>query len=217
MIRGGPDERLYPVAKLAAVVEALVAEGVPLAEALRKTALSKNDISSPKARVSLNQILQCYRNASRLSHEPGFAYRAGLRFHVSTYGMYGFAILSSMDFRQTMRFAVGYHRLACPTADIEFQEAEGRGVWTITPLAHPHVDAVLYRFLVELQFGIHTSLHRDIMGPSFVAQELHVTYGSGDHAKAHPAALECRVLFGQPANKLLFDAGWLDGTPLLGN
>jgi hypothetical protein len=79
------------------------------------------------------------------------------------------------------------------------------------------VDAVLYRFLVELQLGIHMSLHRNVMGPSFVAQEFHVTYGSIDDAKTNSAALGCKVLFGQPANKLLFDAGWLDGTPLLGN
>jgi len=176
MIRAGPNEKLYPVAKLTAVVDALVAEGVPLAEALRGTALSKDALSSPKTRVSLNQIFKCYQNASKLSSSPLFAYRAGLRFHVSTYGMYGFAILSSVDFRRTMRFAVDYHRLASPTADIEFQELEGRGVWTITPLAHPYVDAALYRFLVELQLGIHISLHRDFMGPSFVAQEVHFTY-----------------------------------------
>jgi AraC-like DNA-binding protein len=217
MIRAGLDEKIYPVAKLAAVVDALVAEGIALAEALGGVAISKSDLSSPQTRVSLNQIIECYRNASRLSRNSSFAYSTGQRFHVSTYGMYGFAILSSVDFRQTMRFAVNYHRLASPTAEIAFKEQDGRGKWTIAPVAHPRIDAALYRFLVELQFGSHMSLHRDIMGPSFVARELHVTYGPPEGTNTYPATFGCEVRFGQRENQLLFDAGWLDGTPLLGN
>ncbi len=217
MIRAGPDERIYPVAKLAAVVDALAAEDAPPTEALRGVPLSEDDISSPKTRVSLNHVIACYRNASRLSRDPRFAYHAGLRFHVSTYGMYGFALLSSVDFRQTMRFAVDYHHLASPTTEIAFREANGSGIWAVTPVPHPRVDAGLYRFLVELQFGIHMSLHRDVMGPSFVAQEFHFAYDSPNDAHTYPAAFGCKVLFGQAENKFLFDAGWLDGTPLLGN
>jgi AraC-like DNA-binding protein len=68
-----------------------------------------------------------------------------------------------------------------------------------------------------LQFGIHISLHRDVMGPSFVAQEFRVTYDPPDDANTYPATFGCKVLFGQPENELVFDAGWLDGPPILGN
>jgi hypothetical protein len=36
----------------------------------------------------LNQVIECYRKADRLSGDPHFAFRTGLHFHVSTYGMY---------------------------------------------------------------------------------------------------------------------------------
>ena len=111
MIQIGPDEKLYPVVKIATVVRSLQAEGVAAKQALERVALSEADLISPATRVSLNQVIQCYRNAVRLSTVPNFAYRTGLRFHVSTYGMYGFAILSSMNFRQTMRFAEKYHQI----------------------------------------------------------------------------------------------------------
>src|SRR5208282_1309451 len=103
MIKAGPDERIYPVAKIATIVDALAAEGVSPADALKGVHLSQSAISSPATRVSLNQVIECYCNAVRLSRDPRFACHAGLRFHVSTYGMYGFAILSSTDFRQAMR------------------------------------------------------------------------------------------------------------------
>jgi len=217
MINAGPDEKLYPAVKLATIVDSLAAEGVAPADALNGVHISKSELSSPATRVSLGQIIECCRNAARLSRDPRFAYHAGLRCHISTYGMYGFAILSSMNFRQTMHFAEKYHQLATPHAEISFKEEGDRGVWTIIPIPHPRVDAPLYKFLVELQFGIHMALHRDVMGPSFVARELHVTYGPPEDAQTYRAAFECRVLFGQSENKLVFDATWLDGAPKLGN
>jgi AraC-like DNA-binding protein len=143
--------------------------------------------------------------------------RAGLRFHVSTYGMYDFAILSSTNFRQTMRFAESYHQLATPLAAISFREEGARGEWTIVPLPHPDVDAALYRFLVELQLGIDASLHRDVMGPYFRPLELRVTYGATDDRPTCSETFGCPVVFEQPQNKFIFDAAWLDGAPALGS
>jgi len=116
-----------------------------------------------------------------------------------------------------MRFAEKYHQLATPHAEISFREEADRGVWTIVPAPHPDVDAPLYRFLVELQFGIHTSLHRDVMGSSFLPRELHVTYSPTGNALTYPEVFGCPVYFGQVENKFIFDATWLDGASQLGN
>ena len=86
-------------------LDALAAEGIPAQDALAGARLSREAMSSPATRISLNQVIECYRNAAKLSREPHFSYHAGLRFHLSAYGMYGFAILSSMSYRQTMQFA----------------------------------------------------------------------------------------------------------------
>jgi AraC-like DNA-binding protein len=217
MIQVGPDEKAYLAGKLAIMVGALEADGVAPAQALEHVGLSQSDLASHATRVSLNQVLQCYRNALRLADDPQFAYRAGLRFHLSTYGMYGFAILSSTNFRQTMRFAVSHHQLATPTADVLFKETGDRAEWTFVPVAHPEVDAAMYRFLIELQFGAMTTLHRDIMGPSFAPRELRVAYGPADATRGCAETLGCPILFGQVDNKFIFDASWLDGAPKLGN
>jgi len=217
MINPGPDEKIYPVFKVATIVDALAAEGIAPADALAGVRLSKDAVASPATRVSLNQVIACYRNADRLARDPHFAYKAGLRLHVAAYGMYGFAILSSMNYRQTMQFAMQYHQLATPLATIDFSEQGGYGIWTITPVPNARVDALLYKFLVDMQLGIILSLHRDIMGPSFVARELHVTYRPPADTPKYPGLFGSPVLFGQSENRFLFDAAWLDGTPNLGN
>lgn len=217
MIETGPDEKIYPVAKLATIVEALAAEGVKPQDALRHLRLGTGAISSPQTRVSLNQIIACCRNALSLSRDPFFAYHAGLRFHASTQGMYGFAILSSTDHRRTIDLAIKYHRLATPLADIAFREESGRGIWVINPAPYPEIDAALYRFLVHMQLGIHVSLHRDIMGPSFAPVEIHVRYEPPAEAQRYGDTFGCPVRFGQSENRLLFDTTWLGNTAHLGN
>jgi Arabinose-binding domain of AraC transcription regulator, N-term len=169
-LRTGPEDKVYQVVKLAMVIDALAAERISVESALAGVGISRDATSSPATRVSLNQIIECYRNANKLTRDPHFAYNAGLRFHFTDYGMYGFAMISSTNYRRTMQFAMQYHQLATPLAEIDLKEASGCGIWTITPMAHPRIDASLYGFLLEMQFGITVSLHRDFMGPSFAAQ-----------------------------------------------
>ena len=217
MIQVGPDEKVFLAGKLAVVVGALEAEGVAPTQALERVGLSQSDLASHATRVSLNQLLQCYRNALRLANDPHFAHRTGLLFHLSTYGIYGFAILSSTNFRQTMRFCVSHHPLATPTAEVLFKETGDRAEWSLVPAAHPDVDAAMYRFIVELYFGALTTLHRDIMGPSFAPRELRVAYGPADSTRSCGETLGCPVLFGQVENEFILNASWLDRAPQLGN
>jgi AraC-like DNA-binding protein len=217
MTKLGPNEKVYPVVKIAMIVESLRDEGVSPKDALAGLHLSETQLSSPAIRVSANEVIQSYGNAIRLSRNPHFAYQAGLRVHFSTYGMYGFAILSSTDFRRTMAFAVDYHQLAAPLVDVQFSEQDKVAVWTMSPFPLPQVDSPLYKFIVELQVGVHVSLHRDVMGQSFGASELHFTFGRPRGAKNDVEVFGCPVLYGQHENKLLFDRDWLNGAPNFGN
>jgi hypothetical protein len=135
MVKIGTDEEIYPVVKIARVVDALKEAGVLATAALRGSLVSADELYSPAARVLLNQALEVDRNAVRLAPHPDFAYRTGLRFHVATYGMYGCAILSSTNFRQTMQIAIQYHQLATPLAEIFFGETRAE---VCGPLLHWH-------------------------------------------------------------------------------
>lgn len=215
--RAGTEEKIDSVGKLAKIVEALADEHVPVGDALQGVGLTPEQLTSPETAVSLEQVLTCCRNAIRLSRDPRFAYRAGLRSHITTYGMYGFALFSSNDFRQMVRFAVDYHLLAMPTSDISFAEKNGQGIWTIAPLVDLQPDRALYRFLVELQFGICVSLHHDVMGPSFKPRELQMAYAPIGDIDGYRTTFECDVKFNQPENRIVFDAAWLDRQPDYGS
>jgi AraC-like DNA-binding protein len=196
----GPDDRVRPAAKPLAVVDAPVAENVPAEAALAGTGLTATALTAPRSRVSVTDTLAVYGNAARLSADPMFAHRVGAGLHVSAYGMYGFAILSSTDFRQTVQFVTAYHLLATPLTTLRLDEADGVAYWTVPPVPHLLVDERLTRFIVEMQFGLHLSLHRDVMGPEFAFEELRVGWHEPGNAESYAAALDCRVRYGQAAH-----------------
>ncbi len=217
MVAVGYDERIYTAAKVVAVVEALVEEGIKPEQALRGTGLSSEEIYAVGSKISIEQILTCCRNALELSHDVQFPLKVGSRFHISAYGMYGYAILSCPDFRRTMDFAVRYHTLAMPLTTISFEETNHWGIWTIDPLPHPRSDARLYRFQTEMQISTHLCLHRDLMGSSFAPNQISFAYPCPADFRAPAEFSNCLVRFDQPANQMLFNVKWLDGAARLGN
>lgn len=216
LIKAGFGERLYPAAKLVAVIEALADEGISPADILRRAQIAPEELHSPATRVSLNQLVAGLLGVVELSRNALLAYRIGASTHISARGMYGYALLCCTDFRRTMEFAVKYHQLAAPVATISFSEKDQSGFWTIEPVQHPKMTAQLYRFVTEMQIGTHISLHRDVMGASFLPREVRVTYNSRDSG-LRPDLVGCPVLFEQPTNQIMFDATTLDRSPTLGN
>jgi AraC-like DNA-binding protein len=217
IVKPGPNERIYPATKLAAIVEALGTEGIPATEALRGIPISRDALFTPGTRVSFHHMIDACRNASRLSHDPHFAFHTGLRLHITTYGMFGFAILSSVTFRQAIRFALQYQELATPLFRVAVREEHGRVKWIFRPIQHPHIDAPLYRFLVEFELAAVLCLHRDVMGAAFSAREIQVTFSSPRDARIYRQMFGSAVLFGRSENQLVFDGKWLDEVPQLGN
>jgi AraC-like DNA-binding protein len=213
----GIGERIYKSTKLAAVFDVLIDQGFPAGEILRNVDLQEEDVHAPKTRISLAELMTVCNNAIRLSSDPHLPYRIGTSVHISTYGMYGFAILCCPDFRKAMAFAKLYHALASPLATIEFTEEKGFGTWSIEPSMHAAIDPLLYRFLTEMQIGIHVSLMRDIMGPEFTPEQINLNYSETGDFGLPVDLIGCPIRFASERNKIDFRSTWLDQPARLGN
>jgi len=210
-------DKVYESTKLAALFDTLVDQRVSAEEILRGVNIRSEDVHAPKTRISLSQLMTACQNATRLSADRHLPYRIGTTIHVSTYGMYGYAILCCPDFRKAMDFATRYHALAVPLATIEFREEGERATWNIEPILHSVADEQLYRFIAELQIGIHISLMRDVMGPAFVPQEICLSYPQADDFGLTAELVGCSARFVQPTNQIVFKSEWLKQAATLGN
>ena len=91
-----------------------------------------------------------------------------------------------------------YHALAAPLTTINFEEDKASAKWTIEPNMPALADPALYRFVVEMQIGIHISLMRDIMGPGFAPSEIRLAYPQSSDFCLPPDQIGCPVRFNQP-------------------
>jgi AraC-like DNA-binding protein len=76
--------------------------GVPSSAVLDGTGLTLADLRVPGTEITGDQELQALRNLQNACPDPVLALEAGARYHLTTYGIWGFALASSPDVRSAL-------------------------------------------------------------------------------------------------------------------
>ena len=83
--------------------------GVPAHTCLERTGLSEERLRDPAGTVTAKQELTVIVNLQRaLSDTPGIGLEAGTRYHLTTYGIWGFALISSPTWRSALDVGLRY-------------------------------------------------------------------------------------------------------------
>lgn len=202
------SQRIYPAHKIAAVVNTLGHAGVQATALLSGTGLRADRLKSAATRISYAQMVTVFRNALRLSPDPAFALHAGQAMRVTSYGMYGYALMSSASHAAAQDFAVKYHRVMGPVAYMGLSFDGPNVVFTYDPILARDPRDALYRACVEFVFASHLTLNRDQYGPSFKFARVRVVYPAPGHARAYRRFFGCTIEYQQPRNEIAFEAAW---------
>lgn len=213
-------ERLYAPLKILSVVRTLGELGVDARSLLAGTGLAQAEVTNAHTRTSIHQFLCVSRNAARLSPSPNWGVLVGSQMHLTDYGMYGYALVCAEKMRNACDLAVHYHGLATPVMHIHMEEDNSKFCWVFPTLAETglsDVDESLFRSLLEMQLGIHTTLTKDVMGTWCVPSRAMFAQSRTAYAGALERSLECPVVFNQPRTELQYPIDWLDRRPQFAN
>jgi len=94
------------VAGIALLVEYAGTHGVPARTVLAGTGLSDDALAEPDREVTAAQELRVIRNLIRSGHADGVA--VGRRYHLSAFGIFGYALLSSRTLLDAMNVALRF-------------------------------------------------------------------------------------------------------------
>lgn len=191
------DMRMYSPHSIAALVAELSEQGVPATATLEGTDLAEAQLHAHTTKVSYRQLDLVIRNVMRLSNDPAVALRAGQRMHITAYGMYGYALLSSATHEEAREFGARYIRVVGPFCD--FSVSQGRPITMVTfePLHWPNPTEDVHRFAVEFALSAHLTATGDRVGPSFKFTRVLLDYVAPDHAGVYEDLFKCPVLFAQ--------------------
>lgn len=191
------EQRIYSPHTIAALVAELEGQGVDPAGALDGTDLAAPQLSRHTTKVSYRQLDQVIRNAIRLSNDPALALRAGQRMHVTTYGMYGYALLSSATPAEARDFAGRYIRVVGPVCDCTMS-SDGTTVFVaFQPMHWPDPTDSAHRFAVEFALSAHLTATRDHAGSDYAFSRVLLDYAPPPHADIYDRIFECPVEFHQ--------------------
>jgi len=207
---GSIDARVHAPYKIALLVRTGREEGLDADALLAGTELEPSDLENPEARTSTRQFVLACRNALELRASPALPFRMGAQIRLSSYGLYGYAMLTSATVRDASRFSVRYQSLTTPTWRMNMHEADGQAVWTFRDRLGLDVDDDLYRFLYELQLSAQKSLADDLWDEPPPAALSHARYRRPAHAELYDEWLGHEMVFGQAENQVRFDAAALD-------
>lgn len=212
MYRPTPNlvQRVHLIRRIAAVVDVLEEEGISASRALVETGLEAADLRSSDTRVSYRQVEIVFRNATRLTRDPTIAFRAGQRMHVFTYGMFGYALLSSPTRVDGIKLAIKYSRHLGMVVDVAFSRDDDTATYILTALLSRNSTKDVHRFALEFAFATCLTFSTDVYGPPFKFSCLRAAYPAPPHLDLYQSFFGCPVLFEQAGNEMEFDAGWID-------
>jgi len=193
----GFEERIYWPHSIAAIVAELTKQGIDAQAALEGTGLTASQLDAYTTKISYRQLDIAIRNALRLSSDPAIALRAGQRMHVTSYGMYGYALLSGATHAESRSFAARYLRIVGPFCDVVGLDEGLTVAVTFEPLYWPNPTEDAHRFAVEFSLSAHLAVARDRTGQTFSFSRVNVDYAAPPHANVYSSLFECPVLFEQ--------------------
>ena len=97
--------------------------GVRLTPCLRGTDISPDMLTDPEAEITAGQELRLIANVlDHLGDGPGLGLQAGVRYRLTTYGIWGFAVLASETLRDAVSVGMKFIELTYACTDIAFHD-----------------------------------------------------------------------------------------------
>ncbi|MGN2641242.1 AraC family transcriptional regulator [Nocardia takedensis] len=180
------------------LVDFAAEHGVAPPVCLRRTGLRASGVADPAAVVSPEQEMVVITNlVTALADPPGLGVAAGVRYHVTTHGIWGYALISSRTLRAAIALGLRYLDLSFSFCRI-VARTEGD---LLTLVIDPEpVQEPVRRFVAERDLGIIGSLHRELVGAGARPRRVELAYPAPEPA----VRAEIRRLLGVEAH---FGAG----------
>jgi len=153
-------------------------KGLDADKLLRGSRLSQTQLGSPNCELSAAQELRVIENLLAALHRPpGLGLDVGLRCHFSTFGMWGYWLISSATLGDAVDVALDHLQLTFAYSSIKKVIRGDQAFLTFYP--PPDLSPNLKRFVVEREMGTAASLLEDIGGPDFHLSEFRLQDGNG--------------------------------------
>jgi len=182
--------------------------GLSLELCLRGTGIDATALANPETEILVEQEMRLIRNLLEgLGPLPGLGLDVGLRYHLSSYGIWGYALISSPTMRSGAQTAVNYLALSCPFGRFRLQDRE-RDLLIV--LDDSNLPGDLRQFLIERDFAAWANVAWEMRPGGFPASSAQFRFPRPSYAWRFEKIAGVAPKFDAPLNAVLLDAESLD-------
>ena len=190
------------------MTELAAEHGLSLGECLRGTGIDPESLDDPKAEITGRQELELVANIVRsLPEAPEIGLESGPRYHVTAYGIWGYAVMSSPTVRDAIELGLRYLNLTYAFSRIELEEAGSRVRMTLDDEGIP---GPARRALVERDLSAIHHMWGQLLGERPPLLDVELRFDEPSYATRYEELLGVRPRFNAQRTVMEYDASLLD-------
>ena len=187
------------------VLNTFKAEGLSSEALLAGSGISAADLSRADTRITTNQEMLVCANAVALRRDIGL--ELGRRMHVSSYGMLGYALLTSATLGDALRLALHYPALLGTLFELSLVEDDER-IWLTA--GDYRENPALAPFNVEFCLVSMKVTCEDLLGHPLPLLGARFEHPAPDYQARYAERFDCPLQFDAASNAFAFDKRWLE-------
>jgi AraC-like DNA-binding protein len=187
------------------VLNTFKAEGLSSEALLAGSGISAADLSRADTRITTNQEMLVCANAVALRDDIGL--ELGRRMHVSSYGMLGYALLTSATLGDALRLALHYPALLGTLFELSLEE-DGERIWLTA--SDYRENPALAPFNVEFCLVSMKVTCEDLLGHPLPLLGARFEHPAPDYQARYTERFDCPLQFDAVSNAFAFDKRWLE-------
>ncbi|MFJ1457291.1 AraC family transcriptional regulator [Nocardia wallacei] len=194
---------------VALLVDYAVTRGLRMPDILRGTGIREQQLQDPGGEITLAQELTLLRNVvDGVHNEPGLGLMAGLLCHPPSFGVLGFAVMSSPTLRHAADIGVRYADLWFTIARHALVE-HGDELWLVRD--DSGVPSELRRFTLERDFSAIATIQQDLVPMRVPTLRVEVTVEPHPVYEMFATMLGVdKITFGAPRSLMAWHRSTLD-------
>jgi AraC-like DNA-binding protein len=181
------------------------AKGISSDLCLKETGITTDMLMDASTEISPEQELKLIENLVDQQEaqlvDASLAVEIGLHYHLTTYGIFGFAISTSHTVRGAVEVGVGYLPLSFAFSKIFLRE-EGDIAYLVVDA--DHIAEKVRRFVVERDLVAMVNMHREVFGQNMPLEALNLQWPEGVE-NLYSAIYSARASYSQAENSVAFN------------
>lgn len=199
---------IRPVTSAALLARLGQEQGLTPEACLTATAVTDAMLADPGATVIAADELQIARNLIRhLGAERPLGLEAGLRYHLTTYSIWGYALLSSPTLRSAIDIGLRYLDLTYAFCRIH-SEVRGDELWLI--LDDRDIPSDIRRFMVERDSAAIMTIQRELFAQAIPVKAVGYSFPEPAYPERLQEIFGVSARYNAECNYAIFDSHLLD-------